>query len=81
MNIDVRPDSLTEAAALFERLSAEWREAAEEIRKITNENSTGSFRLTDCSELIKEYAGLLGEIAEKYETNEKKISMISGDVI
>lgn len=80
MNIDVRLISLAESACVFDRLSKEWRDTASEICGITGENSD-SCRLTECSDVIKEYSELINEIIEKYEINEKNISMVSGDAV
>lgn len=80
MNIDVRLVSLTESAGVLDRMSKEWRDTVSKISEITGEIS-GAGRLAECSEYIKEYSELLYEIVEKYENNEKNISVMSGDAV
>ncbi len=80
MNIDVRLVSLAESACVLERLSTEWKNTVSEISEITGENSDTA-GLAECADLIREYSELINEIVEKYENNEKKISMMSGDAV
>lgn len=80
MNIDVRLISLAQSACVFERLGREWRDTVSEISELTGD-SKDTDQLAECSGLIREYSDLLNEIIEKYEANEKKISMMSGDTV
>lgn len=81
MSIEINTSSLSDSASVLERLSLEWRDTALEISEIIGENNADYCRLSDCSLIIREYAELLKAITEKYETNEKSISIAGGELI